>query len=525
MKSKKRLISLGGGLKVVSCGALVGVVLAGGLSVSCKSESQADLDKKKLELVGYELNREGFFKAAAQDDVQALKIFKSNKFDINQRGSDGQSVGHHAAGAGAVRALSFLSKQGLEFDLLDHAEKTPLMLAAAAAELEAIEFLLKSGVSASLRDKAGKFALIYAVESGSDEAIRLLAPHARNLLDTALLYAADQNHAKAIKPLVQYGASVYSRNQGETSLMIAAERGNVKVIKALIQEGANTFAISDDGKLARDYGSKNPAVIGALLGAADAVAVEGAAPVALEWSEDELEEVVKKAMVRFHEPELQKFAKDHSEIKTPEKATDPAQPVAVSVDLPNVSEAPEQVVVQRLQGKKLAVDLKQPADLQKAVSMAGYAERPQAIVVLEDGAGKVVVRDLREKITAPAAVVEQGKIIGVTGLKVKEIKKKIVNSKMTGGVDRELITLVVEDVRNGKQQELYAGYDMVGTDAVAVVRMAGSGDHLIVKRGDVFYDANDTPYKVMDVSERELLVENTKTHEVVSLPLLGIKRN
>ncbi len=521
MKDQKNLSKFESGIvwgRVLGCGVVAGSLMVGGLSVSCSHEKKAERDKKKLELVGYEMNQEGFLKAAAQDDLQALRIFQENKFHINQRDANGKTAAHYAAENGSVRALSFLSQHGLEVNVLDKNEVTPLMLAAGAGELEAIEFLLKSGAEADLRDKMGKFALLYAIEADSEEAIRLLAPHARYLLDTALLYAADQGRAKAIKPLVQYGASVYARSQGETSLMIAAKRGHVKVIKALLQEGANSYAISDSGKLARDYADGNEAVLNALRG--DGEAVEGAGePIALEWSEDELEEVVKKAMARFHQPELEKFAQEHAKVDAPSVKDGAAKP---KVALPKLAKIPETVAVKPLQGKRLNVEINDAEALKKAVSMSGYAEKPLPIVVQAEEPDKVEVKDLRNPKAAPVPV-QVGSKIGMTGLKVKKIKKRIVNSKLTGGMDKEMVTLVVQDARSGREQELYAGYESIVSDAVAVVRMNGSGEYLIVRRGDVFYDAKGVEYKVMDVNEREVVVENRKTQEVILLPLLGIK--
>ncbi len=152
--------------------------------------------------------------------------------------------------------------------------------------------------------------------------------------------------------------------------------------------------------------------------------------------------------------------------------------------------------------------------------MSSYAEKPLPLIMEVDESGNVVVRDLRQANSVPK-VVQKGSLIV---LKVKQIKKKIVNSKITRGVPKEIVTMVVIDERTGKSREIYAGYESIASESVAVVKLKGTDEHLIVMRGDTFTDAKGTMYRVMDVSKSDLSVENTATGEVTLLSLLGIKR-
>lgn len=494
---------------------IFGVVLAVGVIglSSCGRNSQAEEDEANLKLVGYDMDQVGFFKAAGNDDLQALKIFKERGFDFNQRDIKGRTAVYVAAEEGAVRAISFLAKHGADIEAADQSGVTPLMAAARAGNTgtgdssEVIKYLLDKGADARRKDKVGKFALIHAMDGKSSEAIHLLAPETRKLLDTGILYAADMNHHETIPILVKYGASVYARNSGKTSLMIAAERGHEKAASVLIKEGANLYAVSDDGKLAKDYAGGNERVLAVLLEEETDIETE---PLALEWSEEELEQLVQKAMDRsnVHAENVVKLDTDH----TPK----------------------QKVTAQTIKGKNLQLELADSAAVNEQVMMAAYAEKSLPIQARADDSGKVEIYDLRRKkaVSSEVAVaneltgltVVEGTQIGMTGLRVKQIKKKMVSNKLTNGQERELVTLMIEDEKTGQLREIYAGYESQAAEAVAVLRINETGELLIVERGDEFFDLKGTAYKVMDVNDEEVIVENMSSRELTMLPLMGIKR-
>ncbi len=413
-------------------------VLATGsfLVTSCGRKSQAQEDEANLKLVGYDLDQIGFFKAVGNDDVQALKIFKELKFDLNQKDLKGCSVAYVAAESGSVRALHFLVKNGADILAADQGGVSPLMAAARAGKAEngeAISYLLEKGADARRKDKTGKFALIHAMDGKSAEAIHLLAPHSRQMLDTGLLYAANMDQHETIPVLVKYGASVYARNGGKTSLMIAAERGNDRAAKALIAVGANLYAVSDDGKLAKDFAEGDERVLAVLLESETDAKTD---PLALDWSEDELEELVQKAM-------------DRSRLITVAGAD--------IVDVANPVPKPKQkVMLQRIKGKKLTLELADSVAVEKQVTMAAYAEKTLPIKVKADDTGRVEIYELRASKGEQEAkrAVQEGSKIGMTGLRVKQIKKKVVNNKLTGGQDKDMVTLLIEDDKTGQLKEL-----------------------------------------------------------------------
>jgi hypothetical protein len=229
-------------------------------------------------------------------------------------------------------------------------------------------------------------------------------------------------------------------------------------------------------------------------------------PLALEWSEEELEELVQKAMDRY---QLITVAGDDV------------------ADAANTEpELRKKLMLQRIKGKKLPLELADSVAVEEQVTMAAYAEKTLPIKVKADDAGRVEIYDLRASKETQEAypAVKAGSKIGVTGLRVKQIKKKLVNNKLTGGQDKELVTLLIEDEKTGQLRELYAGYETQVAEAVAVLKIHSTGDYLIVERNDTFYDLKGKAYKVMDVNDKEVIIENLVSGELTMLPLMRIKK-
>jgi ankyrin repeat protein len=500
---------------------------------SCGRKSQAQEDVSNLKLVGYELDQTGFFKAVENDDLQALTIFKARGFDLNDKDLKGRSATYVAAEYGSVRALNFLAKYGADIEATDLDGVTPLMAAARAGKAGSISYLLDKGASARLKDNIGKFPLIHAMDGESDGAIHLLAAESREMLDTGLLYAADMDKSEVIPVLVHYGASVYARNSGKTSLMIAAERGNDKAVKALLDEGANLYAVSDDGRLAKDFADGNERVLKVLV---NSEAETGDDALALEWSEDELEALIQKAMDRsvVSGPAPASVARVVAEGSPSPSVSTESNDAGVATSSPPSSAGPatdqggerSAVVVTRIQGKSIPLELTDNEGVNEKVSMAAYAEKSLPIQVRADDVGRVEVYDLRENesVRGQDPVVGVGSQIGMTGLRVKAIKKKVVNNKLTGGRDKELVTLMIEDEKTGQLREIYAGYESQAVNAVAVLKVNETGEHLVVERDDEFYDLKGSAYKVMDVNDEEVIIENIASGELSMLPLMGVKR-
>jgi len=549
-------------LKRVGVASLMTMTVSLSLLNSCSEKNKGNEDLDSLKLVGYDgLDLVSLFKAIENDDLAALKIFNAQKFDLKQTDLKGHTGMHVAAENGSMAALNYLYKQGVGIDVVDSKGLTPLMVAARAGmsagndgNAEVIKYLLEKGANAQTKDLQKKFPLIHALDGNSPQAIELLAAQSRELLDTGLLYSADLNKYLSIPVLVRYGASVYARNSGKTGLMIAAERGHYEAVQALVDEGANLYAMSDDGMLAMDFAEGDEEVMAVLLGAENEV---GAESLALEWSDEELEALVQQAMERSpvvgdvnagsvitskkiiisDEAKVLPLVAmnggggESSDSSTPSSSdpngtlnnnSDDVSSPTGSADLSSQSK----VVVERIRGKNLPLEFSDNKQVARQVTMTAYAEKSLPVRVQAVDEGRVEVYDLRitERAKEVNPTVSEGSEIGLTGLRVKQIRKKIVNNKLTGGQDKELVTLMVENTVDGTSRELYAGYESQAAESVAVLKMNETGEHLIVERNDEFYDLKGTSYKVIDVNDKEVIIENTGTGQLSLLPLMGVKR-
>ena len=537
-------------MKYFGGASIVAIAVSSLMLSSCGRKSQVEEDLATLKLIGYDIDQDGLFDAIENDDLTVLKFFKEQKFDLLTTDLKGRTGLHVAAESGSMAALAYLIKNGVAVDAKDENKITPLMAAARAGvtvgsdgNAEVIRYLLDKGADAQVKDRQNKFGLIHALDGGSPQAIELLAVESRELLDTGLLYSADLNMHASIPVLVRYGASVYSRNSGKTSLMIAAERGNSEAVQVLIDEGANLYAVSDTGMLAKDFAEGDEDVMAILL-AAENNEDEGDVW-ALDWSEEELEALVQKAMDRSpvivdNDIAANSVNPSSNNVSSTAKllsggemtsdgiakraSLDNAENISTRTGTPSVSS--EKVAIKRIRGEKVPLDLTDEVVVAKQVTMTAYAEKSLPVKVKAVDEGRVEVYDLRSKMKVKNLnpVVVPGSKIGVTGLLVKQITKKVVNNKLTGGQDKELVTLIIEDEQSGQNKELYAGYESQAAEAVAVLKMAETGEHLIVERNDEFYDLKGTSYKVIDVNDKEVIIENIGTGQLSLLPLMGVKR-
>ena len=110
------------------------------------------------------------------------------------------------------------------------------------------------------RDDNGNTDLILAAVKGDKKAIEALIedgadPNIQNKWGmSALMYAAEGNHADTICYLLEAGADLNARNgEGSTALMIAAMHGCEDALETLIFAWADVKIKNNDGKTALDY--------------------------------------------------------------------------------------------------------------------------------------------------------------------------------------------------------------------------------------------------------------------------------
>ena len=193
-------------------------------------EGVREYKRTELENFGYEFNAQGLLKSIEDNNEDAVHSFLSN---------------------------------GVDLEVRDDRNWTPLMVAAFNGNLEFTKLLLQCGAHISAKDKNGYTALHWAAYNGHVEVIKLLIekeaePNLPSQFGwTALMQAATRGHLLACAYLIFRGADVnLATSDGWTSLHKAANNGHTEVVKLLLAKGANRFAKYLNGKTAIDLAIK-----------------------------------------------------------------------------------------------------------------------------------------------------------------------------------------------------------------------------------------------------------------------------
>lgn len=141
---------------------------------------------------------------------------------------------HAAVHKNDVNALHFLVQAGVELDVFDNEQNTPLMLAVVQNFNEAVRYLVRAGADVRLRGTDGMTALHLATKCGNIDAVRILLDsdvHACiNAPDdggwTPLVWACEHGHEHVVRELLRRGADSLIRDvEHNVSLHWAAFNG------------------------------------------------------------------------------------------------------------------------------------------------------------------------------------------------------------------------------------------------------------------------------------------------------------
>ncbi|KAM6421413.1 uncharacterized protein O9250_004125 [Rhynochetos jubatus] len=167
---------------------------------------------------------------------------------------------HLACANGLVDVVTSLVENKQELNLLDGANRSPLMKAVQCQQEECVAVLLQRGADVNLADADGNTTLHLAVLSPNTSVAVLLLEHnasidAQNKEGfTPLMLAVSLHRVEMVEFLLKEGADVHTRDQCErTPLMTAASGGERHLIKVLLQYGADVSHKDTNGQTAADY--------------------------------------------------------------------------------------------------------------------------------------------------------------------------------------------------------------------------------------------------------------------------------
>lgn len=146
---------------------------------------------------------------------------------------------------------------GIEFDVKYRRGMTALMYAAEDNQYGIMKLLLEYGADLNTTDAEGKTPLIFMAKANSLEMVKILLakgadPNVKPLYGrTALMYAIEHKNDEMIKELVAKGADLKSADRiSSTTLMQAVLTGDLDLVKMCIEKGVDINAQEQNGETA-----------------------------------------------------------------------------------------------------------------------------------------------------------------------------------------------------------------------------------------------------------------------------------
>jgi ankyrin repeat protein len=224
--------------------------------------------------------------AAKRGDEAAVKNLLRNRDTVNTPGPDGGTALYWAARGDHLGIVRLLLSAGARVDAADRYGITPLALAAINGSAPVVGALLTAGADAKGRVGDGETVLMAAARTGRVDAATLLLdrgadPNGREPWqeETALMWAAGENHSEMVRLLASRGAQLDARAKvlefpkakvdlatmvttalprgGLTALMYAGRQGASAGAQALIDVKAPLNTTDPDGMTALNIAIMN----------------------------------------------------------------------------------------------------------------------------------------------------------------------------------------------------------------------------------------------------------------------------
>ena len=185
--------------------------------------------------------------AAKATDADAVRALLERGVDVDTAETDGTTALHWAAYRGDLETARLLVGAGADAGAANRYGVTPLTLAAGRGNAPIVEVLLDAGADPNTTLPEGETVLMTAARTGDVDVLRLLLARGADLRareswrgQTALHWAAAENHPAAVHTLVELGADVSERSTaGWSALLYAVRAGKADAVGALLEAGAD----------------------------------------------------------------------------------------------------------------------------------------------------------------------------------------------------------------------------------------------------------------------------------------------
>jgi ankyrin repeat protein len=218
--------------------------------------------------------------AVKAGDQAAIRRLARNRAAVNAAEADGTTALHWAARADDAATVRLLLQAGAQVNAANRYGVTPLAVAALNRNAAIVGALLEAGADVKLRLAEDQTILMAAARAGSPDVVKRLLDVGADVNategvagETALMWAALENHASAVTLLVSRGAHLNARSRetafprlrfGDgivarqmvlprgnwTPLMYAARQNSIDAARALAAAGADLNLTDPDGTTA-----------------------------------------------------------------------------------------------------------------------------------------------------------------------------------------------------------------------------------------------------------------------------------
>ncbi len=215
--------------------------------------------------------------AVKDGDRSQVSALITNGVDVNAAEGDGATALHWAAHRDDLESARLLLNAGANAGAANALGATPLWLAATNGSAAMLELLLDAGADPNATLEMGETPLMIAARSGDTASIELLVDRGadvntaeRERGQTALMWAAAQQHADVARVLVEQDADLHARTKvwhqlentagntntsgnfkmahgGSTPLLFVARNGDLDTARVLIEAGADPNDIAAAG--------------------------------------------------------------------------------------------------------------------------------------------------------------------------------------------------------------------------------------------------------------------------------------
>jgi uncharacterized protein len=188
--------------------------------------------------------------AAMKADKARLRTLLQQKADVTAPQVDGATALHWAVYHDDVETADLLIKAGAKIDAANREGVTPLAMASLYGSAGMVERLLAAGADAKQHGANGETMVMLAARNGNPDVIKRLVGaggdvNAKEPLrgTTALMWAAEQRHAAAVKMLLELGAD-HAAKSGPAGLPrnYMAPRVNTSAVKEAQRRYADAVA-------------------------------------------------------------------------------------------------------------------------------------------------------------------------------------------------------------------------------------------------------------------------------------------